>query len=209
VGADVAEIEATLLTHYRDVGKVFSRQLTNRLPNPVSVTGVERTIIDSNLDQIFVTRASAQAQLIGRTTTLNIQKSVASQLAVPGVDALDNPAVGRAVGTQLGKHFKKRSVSIATVETQNSAETAKEVEAQIVIPDTAQIEKEWVSRGDSRVRPAHITADGQRVAVNEPFTVMGERLMYPGDPAGSSRNIINCRCSSQVDDDAVISQRGA
>jgi hypothetical protein len=209
VGVDAVAIEATLLTHYRDVGKVFSRQLTNRLPNPVSVTGLERTMIEQNLDTIFVARASAQAQRIATTTSHNISRSVASQLAVAGVDAADNKAVGRAIGTQLSRHFTKRSVSIATVETQNSAETAKEIEAQIVIPDTAQITKEWVSRGDNKVRPAHISADGQVVAVNEPFTVMGERLMYPGDPAGSAANIVNCRCSSQVDDSAVISQRGA
>jgi hypothetical protein len=179
------------------------------LPNPVSVTGVERSLIDSNLQTIFAARASAQAQLIAATTTKNVQRSIASQLAVVGVDATNNSAVGRAVGTQLSRHFTKRSVSIATVETQNSAETAKEVEGQVVIPDTAQITKEWVSRGDNKVRAAHLSADGQVVAVNAPFIVMGERLQFPGDPAGSAANIVNCRCSSQVDDDAVISQRGA
>jgi hypothetical protein len=205
---DAAAIEAELLTHYNSVGRVFSRQLTNRLPNPVSVTGIERTVIEDNLQTIFKQRASAQAQLIATTTSHNIQRSVASQLSVAGADALDNPQLGRAVGTQLSRHFGKRAKSIAVVETQMPAEVSKEVEIQVVAPNTTPT-KEWVSRGDSRVRDAHIAADGQVVAVNMPFIVKGESLMYPGDPAGSASNIINCRCSSQVDDEAIISGRGA
>ena len=30
--------------------------------------------------------------------------------------------------------------------------------------------------------------------MDEPFEVDGEQLMYPGDPAGSAGNIINCQC---------------
>ncbi len=34
------------------------------------------------------------------------------------------------------------------------------------------------------------------MAYNEAFTVGGEKLMYPGDSAGSASNIINCRCTA-------------
>jgi uncharacterized protein with gpF-like domain len=95
------------------------------------------------------------------------------------------------------------------VETQNSAETAKEAEAQVVIVNSAQVTKEWVSRGDSRVRDAHRAADGQVVPMNMPFIVKGESLQYPGDPAGSASNIVNCRCSSQVSEGDIISGREA
>jgi uncharacterized protein with gpF-like domain len=40
----------------------------------------------------------------------------------------------------------------------------------------------------------HVAADGQIVGMNEPFTVSGEKLMFPGDPAGSAKNTIMCRC---------------
>ena len=38
-------------------------------------------------------------------------------------------------------------------------------------------------------------ADGQRVGVDEPFTVDGEKLMFPGDASmgASGRNLYNCR----------------
>jgi hypothetical protein len=49
---------------------------------------------------------------------------------------------------------------------------------------------------DNRTREDHAAADGQRVPVGEPFIVGGESLEFPGDPAGSPEQVINCRCST-------------
>jgi len=55
--------------------------------------------------------------------------------------------------------------------------------------------KKWVSKHDSRVRVAHLAADGHpAIPVGQPFIVGGEPLWAPGDPAGSPSNVINCRC---------------
>lgn len=59
--------------------------------------------------------------------------------------------------------------------------------------------KKWLSSGLPNMRPAHEEADGQTVAVDEPFIVDGEALMYPGDPDGSAENIINCACTMTPD----------
>jgi len=55
--------------------------------------------------------------------------------------------------------------------------------------------KEWLTTVDGRQRPAHEDANNQAVPLKEPFIVDGEELMYPGDPAGSAENIIQCRCT--------------
>jgi hypothetical protein len=203
------EILVALNKHYQDVGKVFSRQLTNRLPAALGVTGSERSVIEAELQQIFAQRASSQAQLIARTTTNNIQRSVTAQLAAAGDDALTNRELGRNVGTQLSRHFRKRAAGIAITETQNPAETSKAVEAEVVAPNPMQTTKEWVSQGDDLVRDSHLSADGQVKPLDMPYVVQGQTLMYPGDPAGSASNIVNCRCSSVVDETAIISQREA
>ena len=52
-----------------------------------------------------------------------------------------------------------------------------------------------MSMHDSKVRDDHAEADGQEVGMDEAFDVGGEQLMYPGDPAGSAGNTINCRCT--------------
>ncbi len=53
----------------------------------------------------------------------------------------------------------------------------------------------WIVSGSGRERPWHLEAHGQTVGINEPYIVMGERLMYPGDRNGSPANIINCQCN--------------
>lgn len=55
--------------------------------------------------------------------------------------------------------------------------------------------KTWLAAVDHRTRPDHVNADGQTVPMDQKFTVGGESLAYPGDPAGSAGNVINCRCT--------------
>lgn len=54
--------------------------------------------------------------------------------------------------------------------------------------------KRWRSRHDDRVRSSHREADGQAVALDDPFRVGGAELMYPGDPKGPAGEVLNCRC---------------
>lgn len=61
-----------------------------------------------------------------------------------------------------------------------------------------QYEKTWVSARDPRVREAHRNADGQTVPQDELFTVMGEKLEFPGDNThgAGAANVVNCRCTT-------------
>ncbi len=59
--------------------------------------------------------------------------------------------------------------------------------------------KGWQTADDEKVRPAHAQAEGdyaKGIPIDQPFTVGGEELMYPGDANGSIGNVINCRCYS-------------
>ena len=53
--------------------------------------------------------------------------------------------------------------------------------------------KRWLAARDDRTRDAHAEANGQTVALDVPFLVMGESVMAPGE--GSAANSINCRCT--------------
>jgi len=57
------------------------------------------------------------------------------------------------------------------------------------------LRKDWVAAGGGRTRDDHRRAGGRVVAMDAPFIVGGDRLMYPGDPRGSAEQVINCRCS--------------
>lgn len=72
--------------------------------------------------------------------------------------------------------------------------------------------KVWLSTRDSRTRrdtaggrypPGKFDhygtfptgPDGEKQELRDPFVKTGESLQHPGDPAGSSGNVINCRCT--------------
>lgn len=58
------------------------------------------------------------------------------------------------------------------------------------------LKKEWISTYDDRTRDDH-KVKIESVGIDEPYTVAGEQLMFPGDTSlnASPENTINCRCS--------------
>jgi SPP1 gp7 family putative phage head morphogenesis protein len=54
--------------------------------------------------------------------------------------------------------------------------------------------RRWLTSGNANVRPTHEAANGQVRAIDEPFSVGGASLMFPGDPSGPPEEIINCHC---------------
>lgn len=58
-----------------------------------------------------------------------------------------------------------------------------------------KLNKRWIAVGDSRTRPDHKYLNGQEIAFEDKFrTPEGYQLMYPGDPEGPAKEVINCRC---------------
>ena len=55
-------------------------------------------------------------------------------------------------------------------------------------------QRRWLTSGNANVRPTHEAAEGQTVAIDEPFNVGGAELMYPGDEDGPPEEVINCHC---------------
>jgi len=83
-----------------------------------------------------------------------------------------------------------------------SAENAGRVESYHYAESIGiTLKKEWLATLDDSTREEHRQLDGQRVDVDEPFEVDGEKIMYPGDPNAAGYLTYNCRCSliSSVD----------
>jgi hypothetical protein len=95
-----------------------------------------------------------------------------------------------------------RAQTIARTETHSASQAIQFEAAEILELDMVKV---WTTAIDERTRTIadgaqfdHVGADGQRVGLNETFTIEGvngnEDLLYPGDPAGSAGNVISCRC---------------
>jgi SPP1 gp7 family putative phage head morphogenesis protein len=85
---------------------------------------------------------------------------------------------------------RSQAQRIASTETSAAYGTAR----QSAMRQAGIQKREWLTSGNDNVREAHKIAEGQQVGIDEPFSVGGEHLLYPGDPSGSPDNVINCHC---------------
>jgi hypothetical protein len=88
---------------------------------------------------------------------------------------------------------KARAERIARTEIHTATMEAQFESAKKFLPPGTH--KMWMATLDGRVRDAHMKANNQTIPLDEPFSVGGEDMMFPGDPNGSPGNVINCRCS--------------
>jgi len=63
------------------------------------------------------------------------------------------------------------------------------------LPGDVVAGQEWIATRDARTRDTHASADGQVVAVGQPFLVGGNQGAYPGDPSLPSDETVRCRCT--------------
>lgn len=158
-----------------EIKRAIGVDLTPRI-NPAVLRAMPLALTDLVTDVSVATKNRINAQL---AQVLIGTRSMSD--AITAVERiLDGPTRSRArtiVQTELGR--------IHSAATQAGME-----EAAKRIP----MKKEWMRSGRKHPRPEHQVAHGQVRAVNEPFDVGGEKLMYPRDPKGSAKNTVNCGC---------------
>lgn len=142
---------------------------------------------------------NAVGQIEGSTTkkVREVVKKLTEQAVIDGASDYD-------FAKDLEEHFdglsKSRARLIARTETGMASSSATLQAAKAL--DIPSLQKEWVSVQDDRTRdgepagePNHLDMNGQRVPINEKFTVEPDYSMEgPGDEAGGPENVCNCRC---------------
>ncbi|BCL83182.1 Phage_portal and Phage_Mu_F domain-containing protei [Ktedonobacteria bacterium brp13] len=179
-----------------DVGKHFSEDTTKQLEDAEkaynshyqSKSGIT-SIFTSKIIQWLLSLAATKVKQITDVTRTQIKKELAN--GVEGGESI--PEIAKRIDQlYLQQIIPNRSTVIARTEVIGASNWASHVAAE---GSGLTLHKVWLATEDSRTRPAHSDADGQEVPMNEPFTVGDEELQYPGDPAGSAENIIQCRCT--------------
>lgn len=118
-------------------------------------------------------------------------------------DILDGNQIDRMVDRYRDNMINYRAENIARTESLAVVNQAR-LEATQQIIDQADIDPDTVTRTwratkDKRTRDSHAEMDGQTVGLDEPFTApSGEEIMFPGDPAASPEERINCRCTVTI-----------
>lgn len=148
----------------------------------------------------FVARIQGMGAQIADELRRSLNQGSAKGEPIRGIDENGDP-YGLAVRVQeVFGVGDRRGDMIARTEMNGAANRTSNATAG-ALHESVPLLKTWLATMDDRTRDAHADADGQQVPFDEPFDVDGEELDYPGDPAGSAENTINCRCACVYDED--------
>lgn len=122
-----------------------------------------------------------------------IERGIREGRSIPDVTA-DVRTLLTASGTDL---WPNRARTVARTETMGAVNAGVFRAAQIDAERRGDVApaKVWIATEDTRTRPTHDEADGQRTLLGSPFQVGGAQLIFPGDPRGPADEVINCRCT--------------
>ena len=217
------ELNEILSEHYKKTNRLFSDRIRPNLPDDVTATDEESNAIEAALAIYFLSKASETTKEINNTNRNELIESVNQaneDELTEGLTGTERTIVVATVASAFAnRKFNGRVDTIATTETQLAAETAKATEAEVLSglqpsitggsPVQVDVNKRWVTVGDSRVRPAHVSADFQERKLTQPYEVGGELLRWPRDRdlGASPGNVINCRCSSTIFEKDIIKKR--
>lgn len=124
---------------------------------------------------------------ITSTTIIDITRIVNGGIE----DGLSEIEISKLIAQNSAIRGLARAQTIARTESHQAMSVAAMSTAKAT---GIKMRKQWVASKGDRTRQEHAEADMQIVAMDQPFNVGGESLAFPGDPAGSAWNVINCRC---------------
>lgn len=205
----LAEWESILDNHYVRCQKLFDPRRKKKETDDSDEA--ERAILLALLlwrEQ----NARSSAFKITETTRKHAYQAIrqARELLIEqGVTSPSNAELSKTAKELMRKKFNGRVSTIAMVETQSASETTRfewagsemaepDIKPTKPVPAIVKVFKVWATRLDKRVRAGHKSVEGQRRLKTEPFDVMGERLLRPGDTSlgATMKNVSGCRCAS-------------
>lgn len=144
--------------------------------------------------QQYLAQAENRLLGIGNELWFNARTAIAEGIAageeIPKIAARVRDAAGV---TEPRARVIARTESHGARNTVNAASVRRVASA---FGRAGAFRRRWQAAEDERTRETHRVADGQTVALSEPFTVGGASLDFPGDPSGPPGEIINCRCTT-------------
>lgn len=94
---------------------------------------------------------------------------------------------------QIGGYSEYRADLVARTETVGAYNAGNYAGAQALGP-YGPVEKVWVATLDGRTRPTHQRMHDKSMPFAQPFIVGGYPMMFPLDPSGPAKEVVQCRC---------------
>lgn len=155
------------------------------------------------LDIITATSDYYAAYITGITHEARaaISRIVSANVAAGGTISEAVPLIGRNLTDRsIFKSLRHRAETIAKTETTRIKGQARNLNQQRMEKLVPGLRKAWiatfVNTRESHATAAAVYNEEGAIPIAEAFIVGDSALMYPGDPAGSPGEIINCACDS-------------
>lgn len=191
--------------------RVQATEKVNQLQAAAAVVGVQSVdepLSSSGIGDASLGQFSASTLAIAQGYTADLISGLSAKASADVNAALTRAFLGGQSLSDIIAQISKalgnssptadRAITIANNEILRVQSIATQARMEDLTARHPDLEKEWLHIPAARVpRPGHIIASGQVVAVDKPFLVEGEELMYPRDPSGSPENTINCHCLSR------------
>jgi hypothetical protein len=184
---------------YNEVGSHFKKltlqQFKSSTENFQTKENEELLFMDE-VREYLETQAVTHIVSITETNRKQAQRTIRWALSQAAKEGLSIPQTKRLIEKIVPDKFKEYSTfggaRIARTEIISASNRGSYLGAKAT---GLNLTKEWLTSLDGREREAHAQANSTQSFMDGYFIVGNERLQYPGDPAGSAENIINCRCA--------------
>lgn len=182
-------------------------ELSDRLGGMYLSGGVSAWIQSPGTDALSEATANAWIEVVNQQA-VSYAQTASNRLTGPVSDSIWNDlklkvskAIASGASTErlteeirtMREFSTYRAETIARTEV-NGAYNAGTYQSNEVLGDQGPVEKYWIATGDDRTRQTHREADGQVRGFSEPFSIGGSEMLYPHDPAGPAKEVVNCRC---------------
>lgn len=138
--------------------------------------------LNSNLSAPLYNKLGYNVELLKIDVMQEISRGVAQSLSYQ--------EIARNLENRTNIDYNK-TLRIAKTEGHRVQQEATYNAQKRAVAKGANVVKQWDSAMDSRVRPSHQKLDGEVVDVDAVFS---NGLLYPGDPNGMAKEVVNCRC---------------
>ena len=192
---------------YKDVGKTFGQNVNkfirqkNKIQN-LQLKGIEDDIWMQMMNDWCLQECGKRITQVSAYTRQLVKEKVQAAIDRGISQGMSIRQISDDIMSKLPREYNKLTAWRAKRIAQTEVISASNMASVRAAEQTGlSMKKRWVTRpygfalSIQNERHALLTdLEEQEPKLNEPFIVDGEPLQYPGDPAGSPGNVINCHC---------------
>lgn len=190
VNAQAGRMVKVFQRNYKRVGASFGEQVLDEKAGALKnmFPTESKTILQdywAAFDKWTKETTAEHVVAVNKTTKKKLKRIIQR-----GVEAgKTNALIAKDIRESSKKFNRNRAALIASTEVHSAAVASTDIAVEQTGVD---FRRDWGHSHDNRVRATHKVKQSR--PQGKPFNIGGEPLMYPGDPKGSAKNIIKCRC---------------